>query len=234
MENINKYLIGALIALVVMLGLSWVYNANIRRSNNNWKHNYEVMQDSVHVVETKYGEVLYEKGSLILEKSELEEALDISKKQIKEYEKALGSKLAYINKLEAELEIKDTVKITEIVHDTLTNSYLMSYKDDWLKFDENFNLSNPLFPEMSIYNINMNVPLKVGLGDDYTIFVTSPNPYFNVTSMEGAVIDGSRFAQKPKRWSIGLYGGFGLGYGLINKQIDIGPQLGIGFEFRFL
>ena len=233
MSNINKYLLGAAIVLLLAVIGLWAYNVNLQRKSNNWKHNYEVLQDSVEVIKTKNGELLYENGSLIIEKNELEEALDISKKQVKEYEKALGSKLAYISKLEAQLKVKDTIKITNIVHDTLSNSYSMHYDDSWLKFDEVFSLKNPIKPEMSLYNISMNMPLKVGIGDNYRIFVTSPNPYFNVTSIEGAVIDGSQFAKKQSRWTLGLFGGFGVQYGLINKQIDAGPQVGIGVGFRF-
>ena len=224
------------IAVSVLLALTIIFSTsalNLRRSNNNWKHNYEVLQDSVEVVKTKNGELIFENGSLILEKNELFDALELSKKQVKEYEKALGSKLAYISKLEAQLNIKDTIKVTEIIHDTITNTYSMGYKDKWLSFDETFSLLDPEKPILNVYNINMDVPLKVGLGENYRIFVTSENPYFNITSIEGAVIDGSKFEKKISRWSLGAYGGFGLGYGLINKQIDIGPQVGIGVEFRF-
>ncbi len=232
MNTLSKWLSAAVAVLLIILGISMTRSCNLQRSNNNWKHNYEVLQDSMEVVETRNGEVLYANGSLILEKKELEEALDISKNQIKDYEKALGSKLAYISKLEAQLKVKDTVTVKEIVHDTLTNSYLMSYCDDWLKFDEKFSLQNPNNPVLEVYNISMNIPLKVGLGDNYTIFVQSDNPYFNITSIDGAVIDGGRFAKKQSRWSLGVYAGVGVEYGLINKKIDIGPQIGVGLGFR--
>ena len=233
MEKITKYFAVMIAVLCVIIACMWSYNSNLYRSNDKWKHNYEVLQDSVQVIETKYGEVLYERGSLILEKKELEDAIGISKKQVKEYEKALGGKLAYISQLEAQLKVRDTIKITEIIHDTLSNSYSMRYNDDWLKFDETFSLLNPSKPEMSVYNISMNIPLKVGLGDNYTIFVTSPNPYFNVTDIEGAVIDGSRFTRKIPKWSFGAYAGVGLNYDLIHKTIGAGPQVGVGIGFRF-
>ena len=235
MSNINKYLIGAIIVLVLALGFTWAQNSNLQKTNKKWVHNYETLRDSMELVTTKNGEILFENNSLIIQKNELENALNISKKQVKDYEKTLGSKLAYISKLEAKLEIKDTVVVEKekIIHDTLTNSYLMSYCDDWFKFDERFSLENPKEPRFDIYNINMNVPLKVGLTDDYTIFVTSPNPYFSATDIEGAVIDGSRFAPKKSHWTFGFYAGWGLGYGIINKQLDTGPQAGVGIGFRF-
>lgn len=215
--------------LLLVLGGSVIINQNLRKENNRWKHNYEVLQDSVTVVETRYGEILYKNGSLILEKKELENALDITTKQVRDYEKKLGSSLAYISKLEGRIKIKDTVVVTKVVHDTLTNSYYASYKDPWLSFDQAFT-----FPStFKTYNIEMNIPLKVGLTDDYTIFVTSPCPYFNISNIEGAVINSSKFVSQ-KRWSIGVYAGFGLGYGLVNRQIDIGPQVGVGIGYKLL
>ena len=233
LNSLNKILIGVIVGLFLILGIGIVWNQNLQRSNNNWKHNYEVLQDSVEVIETRNGELLFENGSLILQRKELYDALDLSQRQVRDYEKALGSKLAYISKLEAQLKIKDTVVVKEVVHDTLTNSYLMSYCDEWLKFDEKFSLQDPNNPSLQIYNITFDVPLKVGLGDNYRIFVTSPNPYFNITSIEGAVIDGSQFAKKPSRWTLGAYGGFGIGYDLIHKSFGVGPQLGVGIGFRF-
>lgn len=233
MNTINKIFAGVIVGMAIVLAVLGVRNYNLQRSNNNWKHNYEVLRDSMEVVETRNGEILYENGSLIIEKKELEEALGITKQHVKDYEKTLGSKLAYISKLESQLEIKDTITITNVIHDTLTRTYSINYNDGWLNFDENFSMLVPDQPTFEIYNINMNVPLKVGLTDNYTIFVTSPNPYFKVTDIEGAVIDKGKFAPKLRRWTLGAYAGFGLGYGFINKQIDVGPQIGVGVGYRF-
>lgn len=232
MSSLSKILIGVVIGLVLVLGWTIARNQSLQHSNNNWKHNYEVVQDSMHVIETKYGETLYENGSLIIEKKELEDALNISQKQVKEYEKKLGSSLAYISKLETQLKIKDTVRVTEVVYDTLSRSYSMYYNDSWLGFRETLKLANKEEPVLDVYDIWMDVPLVVGISDDYKIFITSPNPYFMATSIEGAVIDKSKFAQKKPRWTLSVYGGFGAQYGLLKKEIDVGPQVGVGIGFR--
>lgn len=228
----DKYTILIILgAILIMIG-SILENQRLSRQRDTWEHNYRVLQDSVNIIETKYGETLFENGSLIIKKKELEDALDISKKEVKEYEKKMNSSLAYIARLENQLKIKDTVTITEFVHDTLTNSFTTNYRSEWLNFDQDISFLSTNSLISKTYNIEMNVPLKVGLTEDYQIFVTSPNPYFKATNIEGAVIDGSKFAPKPKRLSIGLYGGLGLGYGLINKQIDIGPQIGGGITYK--
>ena len=231
MSSFDKVLVGVLIGIMLILTGCIVWNQNLEREKKNWEHNYHVLQDSVEVINTKYGETLFENGSLIIERNGLEEALGISQKQVKEYEKKLNSKLAYISKLEAQLKVKDTVKVTEVVHDTLTNSYSMSYDDNWLSFDQTFSLFNPEKPTFEVFNIGMNVPLKVGMTNDYKIFVTSPNPYFNITNIDGAIIDGSQFAKKKSRFGVGIYGGFGFQYGLLTQRIDLGPQLGFGVMY---
>lgn len=233
MNKLNTWLVVIVAILALLVGILWTNNVNMQRSNNNWKHNYEVLQDSVEVIKTKNGELLFENGSLIIEKNELQEALDLSKEQIKDYEKALGSSLAYITKLESQLEIKDTIRITNIIHDTLTNSYSMHYQDEWLRFDELFSLKSPTSPTMDVFNIHMNVPITVGIGDNYNIIVTSPNPYFEVSSIDGAVIDGEQFAKRLSRWTFGAYAGFGLNYDLIHNTMGVGPQVGVGIGFRF-
>ena len=232
-SNVNKYLTGALVALVLVIGGVLYVNSNLRRSNDNWRHNYEVLQDSVNVIKTHHDEVVFENGSLILERNELTKYLNITKDQIKDYEKIIKDKIAYISDLESQLHIKDTVTVTIITHDTLTNSYPLQYRDRWLTFDGVFSLSNPTHPSLDLFNIKMDIPLRVGIGDNYRIFVTSPNPYFNITSIDGAVVDGGQFLKKKKRWHFGVWIGFGQQYGLINKKIDIGPQVGVGFGYSF-
>ena len=233
MNKLNMWLIVAVAVLALAVAGLWTYNVNVQRASNNWKHNYEVLQDSVEVVTTRNGELLYENGSLILQRKELFEALDLSQRQVRDYEKALGSKLAYIAELESRLEVKDTVMVKEIVYDNVTNTYSMAYRDKWLNFDQTLSWDEGNKPILKTYNISLDVPLKVGLGDNYRIFVTSPNPYFNITSIEGAVVDGSQFAKKPSRWTLGAYGGFGIGYDLIHKSFGVGPQIGVGIGFRF-
>ncbi len=233
MNKTSIILASILAALAIALAVCIAGWRNSQRQKKNWEHNYRVMQDSVRVVETKYGEVLYERGSLILEKKELEDALGISRKQVKDYEKKLGSKLAYISKLEAELKVKDTMKIIEVVHDTIANSYAGHYEDKWLSFDQKF-LANPFSPSFEVYNMQMNLPLKVGLTEDYTIFATSSCPYFNVSEIEGAVVDKSQFAQKPKRFGLSVYAGIGGQYDLIHKTLGVGPQVGVGISYNFL
>lgn len=231
MNNLSKILLAIIVGLIVAVVCLISCNQNLNRENEKLNHNNEVLIDSVETITTKYGETIFANNSLIVKKNELEEKLGITKKQLKEYEKIIDQKIAYIAQLEGKLSIKDTVFITNIIHDEINNSYTMNYKDDWFSFYQSLNFVGDEVTSQ-IYDLDMNIPLKVGIGDDYKIFVASPNPYFHISSIEGAVIDKGKFAQKPKRWSIGVYGGFGIHYCLINKQLDLGPQLGFGVSYR--
>ena len=55
LSNLNKYLIGTIAGLVILLIGCVTWNQNLQRNRENWKHNYEVLQDSVEVIQTKYG-----------------------------------------------------------------------------------------------------------------------------------------------------------------------------------
>ena len=79
----------------------------------------------------------------------------------------------------------------------------------------------------------MKVPLKFGITDDYTMFIQSDNPYVEFGEINGAVIEGSKFLPKEKRWSWGIHGGIGIGYDLITRRLGIGPYLGVGIQYNF-
>ena len=75
--------------------------------------------------------------------------------------------------------------------------------------------------------------MKVGLTNDYTIFVESENPYLNITNIEGAVIDGSSIRPNKKKWNLSLHAGVGVHYGLFGQQVDVGPYVGAGISYNF-
>ena len=82
---------------------------------------------------------------------------------------------------------------------------------------------------MTLY---MNVPLMLGLTDDYKFWVKTDNPYVTFTNIDGAVIDNSS-VKKDKRLHHGISLGFGFQYGLFGKQFDFGPQFGYSFMLSF-
>ena len=208
--KIIGYSIVVLIIILLMIGLGRVsHDLKVTR------HNLDVSRDSVEALELKNGDLVYEMSSYILEKKELEHYLDISKAEVKELEKKLNSKLAYISTLEAQIRY-DTL----ISKDTSTVSgdtvYInIGYKNDWINIDGFTTLHNG-WSTTQYNNITVPAPLRVGLTDNYNIWVESKNPYLVITDIEGAAIRGSSIYTKPKHWSLALQLGLGglVGYGL--------------------
>ncbi len=213
-----------------------------RRDNAILENNIAALNDTVHEYKLKNGELMYEKQGFILEKQELEKYLDISKKEVKELEKKLGSALATISKLQAQINI-DTLQMHDTVtvepDSTYTNNFY--YSDDWLKLNgtSKFTL-NPFDVSTKINNISIEANLKVGMSKDNKFFATSDNPYLKFTQIEGA----NMVAPQQKRWSVSLQlgvGGFvGLGAcfplpsGTVNTGLVTGVGLygGIGCSYR--
>lgn len=214
------------------------------QKNHKLETNIEALTDSVHVYQLKNGELMYEKQGFILEKAELEKYLDISKKEVKDLEKKLGSALATIAKLEGQVKIDTLVmKDSVVIKPDSTIDIFFDYNDRWLTLDGTTNYCpRDNFAITTMNCIRMQVPLKVGTSKDDKWFVTSENPYVQFTSIEGANIDKS----KPKRHSIGVNVGLGLGAGFgvcippsggtVNSGIILGPVLyvGVGYTYKLI
>lgn len=208
---------------------------------NDAETNIKALTDTVKVYQMKNGELMYEKQGFVLEKKELEEYLDISKKEIKDLEKKLGSALATISKMQGVVRI-DTIRMVDSVYldqDSVLNINFW-YKDKWVAMD-----GLTVYKEPEAYtqlnNLTMDVPLKVGTTKDNQWFVTTENPYVAFSSIEGANVNNS----KDKRWSVGVQFGVGVlgGYGISGAPdgivrygwiVGAGAYAGIGFTYKLI
>lgn len=225
---ITLFIEAAIFIGIIMFGINY-YNNQLDISDQNLK----AYKGQLEQVEMKNGELVAIRDSYILKTKDLQEQFDLSQKEIRDLKRKLGSSLAYIAELESNIKIDTivTIKDTIIYKDKETDIKFL-YQDDWLSFNgETILFNNESNTKLS--NININIPLKVGLSNDYQIFVQSDNPYVNFSSIEGAVIDGSKFRPKKKRWNIGIYGGFGIHYDMPTKSFGYGPQLGVGVSIGF-
>lgn len=225
------------ILIIAILGalLVWFITSNQSKHTllETYKHNTVSLTSELDSIRLKNDELLYSMNALILEKEELERYLDITKKEVKELEKKLNSKIQYIAQIEGRVYI-DTLELRDTVYiDANGNmSLYFDYKDEWVvlsghstqtTFDDFYTVMDTLA---------MNVPLEVGLTDEYQIFVKSPNPYMHITDVKGAVIEESKIREMKRRFGLCVYTGWGVQYGVFNKTFDTGPQLGVGFYYR--
>ena len=123
----------------------------------------------------------------------------------------------------------DTVYVTN--DNTITKQF--SWNDDWTNMTASVFGNTIEDSKLSVNSLNMNVPLELGLTDDYKFWVKSENPHVNFTNIKSTVIDNSSVKEKEKRWNHGISIGFGFQYGLFGKTWDFGPQLGYSLEYSF-
>lgn len=199
------------------------------------EHNIDAYRDTIEYVELQNGELLTSKQSLILSEKELNEELDISKREIKDLEKKLGDNIAYIARLEAQVNLKDTVFMksdTVFIKDSITIKKF-NWHDDWLNMTATVAGQTLGDSKMSIDNFNMNVALDIGLTDDYRFWAKTSNPYVSITDINAAAVHGSEVSKKDKRFHHGVTLGFGFHYGLWGRSFDFGPGLMYGFTYSF-
>ena len=226
----KKFWIGLSILLILVLTIIIlsVSLSNVKSKYKLANHNYEVSKSELVKTKTKNGELLAEKQAYILNEKNLMEELDISKEEMKELNNKLSKQAAYISKLESDIRI-DTVEIKNdsIVYIDNTPAYIhFSNNDEWFKFKGE---TNVLKNTTKIYDVNVPMPLTIGITEAYTIFVKSPNPYLDISDINAVALeDFIKEKEKRKHWGFGVYGGFGAHYGLFTKTVDIGPQIGVG------
>lgn len=232
-KNYQKYYLFAIILLVFII--IWLLGNNTAKNDNIkiYKNNIEALSNELDSFRLKNNELVVTKQNLILEKNELEEYLDISKKEIKELEKKLDSKIKYIASIEGKVTM-DTVEIHDSIYiDPNGNmSLYFDYSDKWVTLAGHS--TQTTFDDFytTLDTLSMNVPLKVGLTDDRKIFVQSSNPYMNITDIKGAYVDESQLRKIINRFGLCFYLGWGVQYGVINQKFDTGPQGGFGIYYR--
>ena len=229
----RKSIIGLIVEAVIFIGIiSFGYKIMDEKLDIS-EQNLIAYKGKMEQLELKNGELITVRDSYIMDKKQLEEELGVTKKEVKNLEKKLESSLAYISNIESQVRI-DTVTIVKdsIIYDEGDIAQIhCDYQDEWFGVKVTTDLTGPEITT-SLFDITMDVPLKVGLTDNYKLFIQSDNPYVNFTSMEGAVIDGSKLRQKQRKLGLSIQGGMGVNYDLISKQLGVGPYLGVGVHWR--
>lgn len=234
-KSILWFLIEIIVFLLILTSVWGYFNNKLNDSEQNLK----AAKGYITQVELKNSELLNARDSYVATINDLEELLDITKQEVKDIQRQLDSKVAYISKLESQTRIEyvEVVRDSIIYVDNTTNHIItpFHYRDEWISFNgkNEFKFEPEFDYTTSISNININTPLTVGLTNDYQIFVTSSNPYVSFTNIEGAVIDKSVLKPRKKRFNWGLQLGFGATYDIVDKDIAVGPYAGVGVEFNF-
>lgn len=232
-KNYQKYYLFVIVLLVFII--IWMIGNNTAKNDNIkiYKNNIEALSNELDSFRLKNNELVVTKQNLILEKNKLEEYLDISKKEIKELEKKLDSKIKYIANIEGKVTI-DTLLLRDSIYiDSNGNmSLYFDYSDKWvyLRGHSTQTTFNDFYTTMDTLSIN--VPLQVGLTEDRKIFVNTKNPYMNITDIKGSYIEETELRKFVKKFGICVYVGWGVQYGMFTHKFDTGPQAGFGIYYR--
>lgn len=229
----KKSIISLIVEAVIFIGIiSFGYKIMDKKLDTS-EQNLIAYKGKMEQLELKNGELITTRDSYILDKYKLEEELGISKKEVKDLEKKLETALAYISNIKSEIHIDtiETVRDSIIYINDSDIDVKFNYSDEWLSFN-GLTRIHGVQSNTSLWNVNMKVPLTIGLTDNYKLFIQSNNPYVNFTSMEGAVIDGSKLIRKQRKFGLSAQGGFGVSYDILSKGLGIGPYLGLGVHWR--
>lgn len=225
-----------IIEALIFIALLGTVSKCSRDKIDTLEHNVSAYKDRIEYVEDRNSNLIAIKESLILSEEQAREELEMTKKEMNDIKKRLNDDIAYIAKLESQVALKDTVWMKpDTVYVTNDNiiTKQFSWNDDWTNMTANVFGNTIEDSNLSVNSLDMNVPLELGLTDDYKFWVKSENPHIKFTDIKSTVIDNSSVKEKEKRFHHGISIGFGFQYGLFGKTWDFGPQFGYSLEYSF-
>ena len=243
----------ALVVLLVFMFRSCGENTNLEIFK--YEQNIAALKDSIRTYENKNGELVSEKTALITEKDELKEYNDELSKEVKN----LKDNPIIVKKVSVEI-IHDTIYVdpeidsSGIVYNADSSIKVVPFKwSDSTKYDKN-NFRNIGGKYIVTVDTNMNVWSRdfiiindeIGMSfttgitenedDRVEIFVKSDYPNFKAVKIDGALFDPreSKVIKKffpPKRWGVGVFGGYGIYIDPSNFRAGTGITFGVGVSY---
>jgi hypothetical protein len=243
----------ALVVLLVFMFRSCGENTNLEVFK--YEQNIAALKDSIRTYENKNGELVSEKTALITEKEGLKKYNDELSKEVKH----LKDNPIIVKKVSVEI-IHDTIYVdpeidsSGIVYNADSSIKVVPFKwSDSTKYDKN-NFRNIGGKYIVAVDTNMNVWSRdfviindeIGMSfttgitenddDRVEIFVKSDYPNFKAVKIDGALFDPreSKVIKKffpPKRWGVGVFGGYGIYIDPSNFRAGTGITFGVGVSY---
>jgi hypothetical protein len=246
----NLTIVVALIVIILMQRCS-----PSKSEMNTLQQNVFALNDSLRSYQTRNGRLIYEQGALIADK-----------KSLKDYNEKLYAEIQYL-KDHPIVVLKPEIRIVEIpkyipvypgnpvynADGTKTQDFFWKYDTIYsegnyrniegsytINVDSLLNLkTSPLHIKKDLTGVSLTTGLTENRDGKLEIFVTSKYPGFEVSRLDGALIDPAKsdILKKyfpPKRWALGFYGGFGPYIDPFNQKIGMGAQIGIGLQYNLI
>lgn len=230
----------ALITCLVLLGTS-VYqcqrNAVKSREIAKYEQNLKAATDTIHYYELKNGEHAAAQQAWLLSEKELLEQLQMSKDEYNDLKKQIGkptiiTKVVAVTKVDT-LTMQEQVPVYVNVPAIPENGKIeapFTFKDDWLDMSGKTTITSNS-SQTTLYNLEMNTPLTVGMTKDNRFFATTPNPYVKFETINSVELE--KYKSKKKHWGIGVNAGPGVYYDAINKKVTVGAGIQLGVNYNF-
>ena len=257
MENILNSKIVRLILVLVFLFLLISFGVNkymkLKTDLRISEQNSAALADSVRVSKNKLGELVYSKKILVAKnKKGLKTLNERLFKTLNNLDKSNG-KINELSEIIAKFKsgpydigdisviyLPDNIRgfqwNYEKVYDSINSRYLNGITK--FKLDTLTNTLTPLKTTITRDELNFRVIQGIRTRDDGKVemFATSDYPGFTVKELNSAIIDPSSHPAltkftKPKRFKLGVYGGYGATLNLSTSTLIVGPQIGGGATY---
>lgn len=222
------------IALIIVM-VCWAITSmrsctNQLQENDRLEHNIEALSVEAEQYKGKNGELIEKQQILLGDMNTLKVANEDLYKRLKSME---------LKNAEQALRIEGLINNPK--RDTVWH-----INNDTVYIDKNVNITKPFdFSDkyrvlqgnvfISDGNLGLNIDKDI-IKFDYTaafkdgqLYITSDNPYVQYNNITGIQVP----KQKKKRWTVGIYGGFGVHYNVPTKSFGYGPQIGAGVSVGF-
>lgn len=230
------------------------YNIN----EHTYQQNISALNDSIRTYKTKYGTLVHEKKVLISEKDEVDRYNTELSNEIKSLKDNPIVVVKYKTKIEQTpfpvpvyLEYGNITWSEDSTHMLLPFvwDYDTTYSDgNFRSISGNFivEISDSNSANVKEFIINkdvLGISFTTGLTENkdgmVEIFIKSNYPNFKPTNIDGVLIDPreSKVISKyfpPKRWGLGVYGGYGLTLNPQYGNINSGLQIGVGVSYNLI
>lgn len=250
----SKLLTTILILAFVFTLMSWGVSTylGLKTEIKTQQQNQAALLDTLRVTKNKVGELEYSKKILVVKNnSDLKEL----NRELSDITKKFTGRIHELSQLIAQIK-RDT---TIIKNTTLVNlpGNVKGFK--WSSeevFDENNSRTIAGVTKFKFDSITKNlIPLETLITEDRVrfniiqglrttkdgkveMFASSNYPDFSASDLNSVIIDPKSHPSltqftKPKRFKLGVYGGFGTTLNLSNSTMMFGPQLGVGVSYTF-
>lgn len=241
-QSINIVLYIILIVVIIILSSVIAYKQNTIREN---QYNITALQDTLSVEKDRYQRLVYSQNILLMEAKELK---TYNQDLYKEIQKGTKKNLAEINKLQLIIANQsDSIKNLQgnlISEDSLKYTYEFYKTTDFLTYNQQLSVYSTVKPSLVqsdflSYQVKADLILKKYIDNNQIrLQVISNNPYLVISSIEGSVVDISKYQKPQKRKNWTLSAGLQLGTGVIvpytnQQQVQAGFYGGFGLTLGY-